>query len=463
MTTHQPVDSVPGSFRDPAGFVFVRDGQHLRQVNRPYADTYEHLMRSGLYEDLVGANLMLAHHEDADAATVGQNAHKVLRPDQLAFTSYPYEWAFDQLRDAALAMLEIQHRALNAGMSLKDASAYNMQLYEARPRLIDTLSFELLDERYPWVAYRQFCEHFLAPLALMAYVDVRLGSLLRSHLNGIPLPLAARLMPFRTRLRPGLAIHLHLHARAQRRAESRLADRASFRGRMNLRRLHAVVGSLQSTVGKLRWDPQATRWVGYAESSGYLRASAAHKARLVSEFLDVRKPGTVWDLGANTGEYTRLAAARGAVVIAIDSDSGAVQRNYAQVVANHETMHFPIVGDLTNPSPGIGWENAERASLLDRGPADTVLALALLHHLAISNNLPLDRIAAFLANRGTSLIIEFVPPEDPRVRKLLAMRDHNFPDYHQDGFERAFGRHFSIDRRAHIEHSQRVLYLMTRR
>ena len=232
---------------------------------------------------------------------------------------------------------------------------------------------------------------------------------------------------------------------------------------MNLRRLHAVVGSLQSTVGKLRWDPQATRWVGYAESSGYLRASAAHKARLVSEFLDVRKPGTVWDLGANTGEYTRLAAARGAVVIAIDSDSGAVQRNYAQVVANHETMHFPIVGDLTNPSPGIGWENAERASLLDRGPADTVLALALLHHLAISNNLPLDRIAAFLANRGTSLIIEFVPPEDPRVRKLLAMRDHNFPDYHQDGFERAFGRHFSIDRRAHIEHSQRVLYLMTRR
>ena len=206
------------------------------------------------------ADLMLAHREDA-AAALGQNAHKVLRPDQLAFTSYPYEWAFDQLRDAALAMLEIQQRALNAGMSLKDASAYNMQLHDARPRLIDTLSFELLDERYPWVAYRQFCEHFLAPLALMAYVDVHLGRLLQSHLNGIPLPLAARLMPFRTRLRPGLAIHLHLHARAQRRAESRLADRASFRGRMNLRRLHAVVGSLKSTVGKLHWDPQATRWL----------------------------------------------------------------------------------------------------------------------------------------------------------------------------------------------------------
>ena len=207
----------PASFRDRSGFVFQHDGCILRQVNHCYRPHYDQLLASGLYDELVGANLIVPHNEASGDLSFDSQAYKVLRPAQLAFVSYLYEWSFSQLRDAALATLEIERRALAKGMTLKDASAYNIQLHEARPKLIDTLSFERYEEGRPWIAYRQFCQHFLAPLALMSRVDVRLGQLLRIHLDGIPLDLASRLLPWRSRFNLSLGLHIHAHARSQRR------------------------------------------------------------------------------------------------------------------------------------------------------------------------------------------------------------------------------------------------------
>ena len=206
------------SFRDPSGFVFRRNGVLYRQVNRRFAGEWDAFLKSGLYDRLAADGILLRHDEaPLDMAFVPTDAHAVIKPRAVEFISYPYEWSFGQLKDAALLTLRAQALAAERGFTLRDASAYNVQFVDGRPILIDSLSFEPAEPGRPWDAYRQFCQHFLAPLALMAHRDPRLGLLLREYLDGIPLDLAARLLPLKTRLSVGLGSHIHLHARAQAR------------------------------------------------------------------------------------------------------------------------------------------------------------------------------------------------------------------------------------------------------
>jgi len=451
---------LPGSFRDPAGFVFQRDGTFYRQVNRSYGPTFATLRDSGLYASLVEQGLLVPH-ETADLGLAPEpDALAVVKPEQLGFVSYPFEWSFSQLKASALATLRIQRVALGHGLSLKDASAYNMQLHNGRPTLIDTLSFEPYEAGLPWVGYRQFCQHFLAPLALMAYRDVRLGTLLQSHLDGLSMDLAARLLPWRTRLRPGLLMHLHLHSRAQARHADSTRNRDSLKGRMSQRRLEALLESLESTVRRLSWNPDETPWASYGDQSSYSDAGQADKERLIADYLARADAEPVWDLGGNVGIFSRIAAAKDNPVVSIDSDSGAIDLNYRRMAENGERNLYPIVADLTSPSPALGWANCEVKSLTERGPAGLVMALALVHHLAISNNTQFERLAQFFGGLARRLLIEFVPPDDPMVQRLLAMRNHTFPWYTQGEFEAAFGRRFRIERSDGIADSKRRLYLM---
>jgi hypothetical protein len=453
-------DPLGSSFRDPGGFLFTREGVLFRQVNRTCREPYDRLMASGLYAELTEAGRLIPHAEVDQAPAEPDQAHRVLRPEPVPFVSYPYEWCFSQLKDAALATLRIQKHALRHGMSLKDASAYNIQFHRGRPVLIDTLSFEILREGEPWVAYRQFCQHFLAPLALMARRDVRLQQLLRVHIDGVPLDLASRLLPGRTRLDFGLALHIHAHAAAQRRYADRPVRPA--RGRVGPRARHGLIESLESTVRRLAWRPGGTEWAEYYRATNYTDAAIAHKEELVGRFLEGARPQVVWDLGANTGRFGRLAADRGILTVASDIDPAAVEIGYLEACRRRDPHLLPLVIDLTNPSPAQGWAHDERMSLLGRGPADLVLALALVHHLAISNNVPLERLAAFLARAGRALIVEFVPKDDSQVQRLLATREDVFPDYRQDAFEAAFARHFTIQSAEPVRESRRTLYLMHR-
>ena len=450
------------SFRDPSGFVYRDEGVVYRQVQQRYAQHYDRLMQGGLYAELTGANLLLPHEEVAHRGSA-QGAYKTLRPRQLPFVSYPYEWSFSQLKDAALLTLDIQMRALAAGMVLKDASAYNVQFVDGKPVFIDTLSFEVRQEGKPWVAYGQFCRHFLAPLALMARTDVRLAGLLRNHIDGVPLDLAARALPWRTRLAPGLGIHLHLHARAQARFAGKPAAGARV-PTVGLTGLRALTDSLASTVRNLDWKPGGTEWYDYyAANNNYGDAGLKEKERLVGECLDAARPERVWDLGGNTGRFSRIAAARGPQVVCWDLDPGCVEANYRQIRMQNETRILPLQLDLTNPSPALGWAHGERDALVDRGPVDLVMALGLIHHLAIPNNVPLHGVCAFFARLARRVLIEFVPKQDSQVQKLLATREDVFPDYDEAGFERALAAHFDIERKASIAGTLRTLYLARRR
>jgi ribosomal protein L11 methylase PrmA len=445
------------SFRDPSGFIFDRGRELFRQVNLSYKDDYDRLIGSGLYAELVGDGLLIPHKEvDAEPA-IAEAAYRVLRPERVPFVSYPYEWCFGQYRDAALLTLEVQRRAIGAGMSLKDASAYNVQFRGARPVFIDTLSFEAYHEGEPWVAYRQFCQHFLAPVALMSRVDVRLPQILRANIDGVPMDLASRLLPWRTRFNPGLLMHVHLHARLQgaHGGGSSTAPRRGFGRRSML----GLIDHLASTIRGLRWSPEG-EWAGYTEDNTYSAAAHEHKRKLVAEFLEIAGPSTVWDLGANTGEYSRIASGRGSSTVSFDLDPACVERNYIEAARDGEAGLLPLVLDLANPSPGLGWRNRERASLTGRGPADLVLALALIHHLAIANNLPFPHVVDFFHEAGRWLVVEFVPKDDPQVGRLLRSRRDIFDAYNLKEFEASFRERFAIHRAEPIAESGRVLYLM---
>lgn len=453
---------LPSSFRDPSGFLFRHEGRLYRQVNAPYADHLRLLEESGLYGELTGKGLLVPHHRAALDLAPGPGAVAVLEPEVVPFISYPYEWSFTQLKDAALATLRIQRLALKHGLSLKDASAYNIQFHQGRPVLIDTLSFEKYQEGTPWVAYRQFCQHFLAPLALMAYRDVRLAALLRTSIDGVPLDLASGLLPWRTRLVPGLLMHLHAHARSQKKHEgSRQA--AARRTRVSRHALDGILDSLRGSVRRLRWRPAGTEWGEYYSDTNYTDTALLQKRALVEGFLDRTGSRLVWDVGANNGFFSRVASGKGILTVAADIDPAAVEKNWLDCRQGREPFLLPLVVDLTNPSPALGWAHAERDSFLERGPADTVLALALIHHLAISNNVPLDRLAGFFARAGRWLIIEFVPKNDSQVQRLLATREDVFPSYHLEGFEQAFAGEFAIEGKEPIPGSERTLYLLRRR
>ena len=454
----------PASFRDRSGFIFYKDGGLYRQINHSYKEQYDQLIQTGLFNTLVEKDFLVPHNEIEIETPTTPEAYRVIKPEQVRFISYPYEWSFSQLKDAALLTLNIQEIALENKMALKDASAFNIQFKKGLPILIDTLSFETYQEGKPWVAYRQFCQHFLAPLALMSRVDVRLQNLLNTYIDGIPIDLASRLLPFRTRLNPGLLTHIHLHAVSQRRFTTENRDESQTRGSVSFNAMRGIIDSLKRTISALTWKPIGTEWADYYSSShNYEDQALESKQALVSSILSDLKPREVWDLGANTGIYSELATRLGIPTVSFDIDPGAVELNYLRCKEINDKWRLPLLLDLTNPTPAIGWNNVERDSLLQRGPTDFVMALALIHHLAISNNVPMAGLAKFFADLATYVLIEFVPKSDPQVQRLLAFREDIFEDYNHRNFEDQFGKYFSLHRKEPIGGSERILYLFERK
>ncbi len=455
----------PASWRDPFGFVYRREGILLRQINRPAEAEWEALKSSGFLHRLQAAGLLIGQEAaPLDWAADAAIAIDVIRPEPVPFISYPYEWTFGQLKAAALLTLRIQAEAMTQGFELRDASAYNVQFVAGRPVFIDTLSFRRAVAGAPWVAYRQFCEHFLAPLALMARRDIRLGGLLRDHLDGIPLDLAASLLPGRTRLGLGLGSHIHLHARAQRQHAARPEAAAEAAAKpMSATRQAALQDSLVRLINGLDWRPAGTEWAEYGTASSYDDASARAKDALMAELLAAASPSVVWDLGANNGRYSAIAAATAERVVALDIDPAASERHWRDLVARGETKVLPLLQDLANPSPAIGWDARERRSLFERSEGATLLALALVHHLAIGRNVPLPMLASTLARLGNALIIEWVPKEDPMVRRLLATREDVFPHYTEDGFRAAFENGWTFLDRVPVGGTSRALFRLRRR
>ncbi len=453
---------LPSSFRDPSGYVFQREGEIYRKVNPCYLETYARFMESGLYAELVSKKLLVSHAV-VDEPDLTRDGGVVILPRRIPVVSYPYEWSFQQLKDAALLTLSIAGVALKHGMVLKDASAYNVQFLDGEPVFIDTLSFEPYEEGSPWVAYGQFCRHFLAPLYLAARKDYRCMLLTRDFIDGVPLDYARALLGPPRRLSLTEIVHLRLHARLQR---SKAGDQGkSTQGkRLPKSALLGLLDSLESGVRKLEWKPGRTEWGDYYSHTNYTDQASLDKKERIAEMIESLQPEVVWDIGANDGTYSRIAAKNAKQVVALDIDPVAVNANYKKSRRDKETNLLPLLMDFTNPSPGIGWLCAEREALFARASADLVMALAVVHHFCISNNVSLERLVDFFASitRGR-VLVEFVPKSDSQVEILLATREDVFPRYELEAFKHAFDVHFELERERTIQGSGRTLLLFKKR
>ncbi len=450
---------IGASFRDPHGFVFTRDGAVYRQIAERHREHFDLLLSSGLHERLVRDELLIPHTDAPIDLAMGPDAYRIIRPEQVPFVSYPYEWGFEQLRDAARLTLRIQSIAMDHGMSLRDATSFNVTFHRGRPIFIDTTSFERLAPDRPWVAYRQFCEQFLAPLTLASATDARLTRLSVAYPDGIPLDMAARMLPRKARRRPSVLTHIVMHGRSQVR---HAADGASHGGRrFSSNAFRGLVDSLTKAVDRLRPPMDAQSWTGYYDEASHYDAEAfAAKERLVDAALDRIRPSTVWDLGANTGLFARHATQRRIDTIAFDFDPSVVDAAYVAARTADDRHLLPLVMDLANPSPAIGWANEERDSLSQRGPADLVVALALMHHIVIGRNVPMDRFVAQLRTWGGSALLEWIPKGDEKVQALLRAREDVFDGYDEDSFRRTLEDRFQILSRDPIAGTDRVLYLV---
>ena len=459
------INKNPASFRDPDSTVYQDGNQVFRCISNSYKNDYDYFLSCGLKDTLICKKMLIEHQEIEVQNKYFDDAYKILSAKKIPFISYPYEWSFSQLKDAALLTLDIQTKALNKDMSLKDASAFNVQFMEGKPIFIDTASFEKYEEGSPWVAYKQFCQHFLAPLALVALVDTRLGFYSKINLDGIPLELASKLLPITSYFKYGLLAHIHLHAKFQLRYSdsNHQLDTNRKRQAISKSNLLALIESLKNTVISLNWHSKGTEWGNYYNETNYDEVAMNHKMEMVNEYLSQIKPNTVWDFGANNGKFSKLAEALGAGTVSYDIDPLAVEYNYLQIKSEltAAVKRLPLIMDLVNPSASLGWSLNERMSLTDRGPVDCVMALALIHHLAISNNVPLQELADFFSKVSNSLIIEFVPKSDSQVKRLLKSRVDIFNQYTEIDFENIFKSKFKIIKKMQIKESTRTIYLMT--
>ncbi|MBI1779761.1 MAG: SAM-dependent methyltransferase [Sphingobacteriales bacterium] len=447
----------PSSFKDPAGFMFVADGIYYRQVNIFGSEDYSLLMSSGLYEKLISKNRLIRHTEIDNIKSEASQWFKTLQPEQLPFISYPYEWSFDQLKDAALLTLTIQKEALNHGMTLKDATPFNVQWLNGKAIFIDTLSFEKHKDGEPWIAYKQFCECFLASLLLMHYRNNELNKLLVSFPNGIPTPIVSSLLPFKTKLNLNLYLHIHLQAKMQKKGAD---DKQQNKRSLSTTQLVNIIESLRNLIKKLSPVSAKTTWNNYYDETILSNAYLQHKQELAKSFLSAIQFNSLIDLGANKGEFSLLFKDKAAKIVAADFDAACINELYLHIKSQKLNNIFPLVIDLANPSPAIGWANEERNSFWNRVNTDVIMALALIHHLAISFNISFAMMAELFSQKTNYLLIEFVPKHDPKVQQLLSHRKDVFDHYTQTDFEQSFSVYFQVLKKETIQTTDRILYLM---
>lgn len=446
------------SFRDPSGFVFTQNGRIYRAITILYKEDYDLLMSSGLYARLINETLLIPHTEIDEVNKTHSNIYKIIQPEEIKFISYPYEWCFSQLKDAALLTLRMQRIALEYGMILKDASSFNIQFRKGLPVFIDTLSFEKYVEGKPWIAYRQFCTHFLAPLLLMKYRDLRMNKLLSLFIDGIPLDLTKSLLPFQSFLKVSNFSHIYLHSLSETYTSSKSARKRNLKITKN--GMFGLIENLEKSISKINLKVKKSVWRDYYSDNSYRETEFEKKQKIIDEYIKIINPQIMIDLGANTGFFSRIASERGIYTISSDFDPHCVELNYLEVKKKNEKNILPLVIDLTNPSPSLGWHNVERDSFLKRNKVDAIMALALIHHLAISNNVPFEKLALFFSALSDYLVLEFVPKEDIQVKSLLANRKDIYVNYNQAYFEEIFRQKYNIIKKNIITDSNRTLYLM---
>jgi len=459
------VTFAPSSFRDPDARVLAVDGGRVVRVLSARAAAADAALRAnGLLDELVRDRLLVPSAPTRDV-TIPDGWAAAIESPRLPFVSYPYEWSFGMLQDAALLTLRLSERLLERGVMLKDASAYNVLFDGAAPLFVDVASLAPYEENAPWAAYGQFCDHFLAPLMLEAYRGVRFQPALRGSLEGLSVTdQLAPLLTVADLWRPGVLVHVKARALLDRRTrrlatslrrEVRRAAVPKAAVLRNLQGLHRIVSRLRSRTPSV--------WAEYDDANTYDAATLERKTTFVAAACERLGGGRLaWDVGANTGRYSRVLAERYRCVVAMDADAGAVDRLYRSVHGTPAARAIvPLVADLMDPSPARGWRGRERAALTERGQPDLALYLALVHHLCLGRGVPLDDFLDLACASSPASVIEFVAADDPMSQAILATKEAAHPGYDLAAFRTLATRRGRIVAETAVSPT-RHLFLLTR-
>ena len=451
-----------GSFRDRHGRVFYSGKRVFRTLSSKAWKDWQRLSATRFFKEYSARGLIIPTREatDVDPQELEGTWAGVLEHHKIPFVSYPYEWCFGMLQDAALVQLDLLLAALREDMVLKDASSYNIQWMGSQPVFIDTGSFEEFQEGQPWGGYKQFSQLFLFPLLLQSYRDLPFQPLLRGRVNGISAADCNAIMSLRDLFRSGVLSHVYLQSKLERRYGAARTDvrkalhRAGFKKELitaNLKKLHKL-------ISRLKWNPSGSTWSEYASNNPYSDSDTRFKRRFVKKVADAHPRSLVWDLGCNTGVYSRIAAANSDYVVSIDADQLAVERLYRQLKEEKNSKVLPLVNELADYSPDLGWRGSERRGLTSRDKPDLILALALIHHMVISANIPVSEFVEWLAETGGELVLEFVDKSDPMVQTLLRNKDDQYADYEKGFLEKNLKRFYRIECQEELESQSRTLY-----
>lgn len=452
----QPGQILSSSYRDPSGFMFEMGGILYRQVNIFFKEHYDHFINSGCYAHFVKENWIVPHEETGENILHSSSWYKTIKPLRVPFISYPYEWPFDMLKDAALLTLRLLKEGLAYGILLKDATPYNIQWIKGSPVFIDSLSFEKYDPIQPWIAYRQFCENFLSPLLLMHYNRQPMQALQLGYPDGIPLSLTRSLLPWKSKLSLFTWLHIHLHSKLVEKHTGKQQTTKNF----SQKKLEQLAVSLESLIRSLKWKGRPTVWEHYYEEAAQREAYLQTKKGIIREWLSVIPGAAVaTDMGGNAGEFSQIATGLGLSTITTDTDHTAINTLYLKV-KQQRTDILPLLVDVTNPSPATGLNNTERDSFIQRNQSDICLALALIHHLSVGKNIPFRRSAEFFAGICQYLVIEFVPKSDGKVQLMLSQKKDIYPDYTEENFIQSYEHFFYIVKSIRVGDTGRTLFLM---
>ncbi len=450
----------PSSFRDPSGNIFVEDGVIRRYISPFYFKQYITLRDQGFFNKLFKAGLLIEHREltNTDSAII-------IEPEQISFITYPYEWSFNQYKEAALLTLKLQKYCLENDFSLKDASAFNVTFHKGQAIFIDTLSFDFYERDVPWRGYKQFISHFLGPLILAHFHGAQSLKLMSNFIDGIPIKMLSSMLPLKTKLSPFIYSNIHLLARFEEKHSEGVSQKVSSlskKGQLN------IIKSIYGYIKKLSLN-ETSEWGDYYSKTNYSKQAFQQKSKVINTWIGELGAKVLIDIGGNDGTFVRQIGHELDVALVCDIDNNAIDVNYRLIKERRESNILPFVLDVLNPSASIGFNNNERASFLDRikkFAPDVALALAVIHHMTLSGNIPFQMSAQFFASFSKYLIIEFPKRKDSYVEKLLESKrefKNHFDFYNIKNFNREYSAYFKTIDKLNIGDSERVLFLLKRK